>query len=264
MFPCSGTRKLASLQKNVLGEWVRKKGEGGEAGSRDSRSGRRGKRQRTVGDDRNGIRIQIGAGNEEHLRNEEHQFATHENCCKTSSLRRKPVPPEVLKIIPNCNRSRQFPIPARIEEAAAEAATSPANKLPEPTEAQKEAGNYKKGHLSLHGLDISIENPRGSVRSGVSPEGKKWETTLAHHYGYIRGPKGKDKDHLDVFIGPYPEARSTVIDQVDPKTGKFDEHKVMMGFRRMSPPVGYLSNYEPGWKGLGAAKGLRSRIQETG
>ena len=145
-----------------------------------------------------------------------------------------------------------------VEAAAAEAAPSPANALPEPTEPQKEAGNYKKGHLSLHGLDISIENPKGSERSGVSPEGKKWKTTLAHHYGYIRGTKGKDKDHLDVFIGPYPDSEFvTVIDQVDPKTGKFDEHKVMVGFRDMaSAQVGYLANYEPGWKGLGAAKGL--------
>ena len=164
------------------------------------------------------------------------------------------------------DRSRQFPIPAKIEEAAAEAATSPANKLPEPTEAQKEAGNYQKGHVNLHGLDISIENPRGSARSGVSPEGKKWETTLAHHYGYIRGTKGKDKDHLDVFIGPNPDSELVfVVDQVDPKTGKFDEHKVMLGFRIWPRPRSdTLPTMNPDGKAWAASKGLSIEDSRTG
>ena len=25
---------------------------------------------------------------------------------------------------------------------------------------------------------------------------------MRHHYGYIRGKRGKDKDHVDIFIGP--------------------------------------------------------------
>ncbi len=142
----------------------------------------------------------------------------------------------------------------KVGKAGAEAATSPESAIPEPTEAQKEAGNYKKGHVSIHGLDISIENPRGSTRSGVSPEGKPWETKLAHDYGYIRGTKGKDKDHLDVFIGPNPESlKAFVVDQLDSKGEKFDEHKIMLGFNALEEArAGYLANYEPGWKGLGA------------
>jgi N12 class adenine-specific DNA methylase len=161
---------------------------------------------------------------------------------------------------PRANESPQqaMPVAGKVEEAAVQAATSPASALPEPTEAQKEAGNYRKGHVSLHGLDISIENPRGSARSGVSAEGKRWTSTLAHHYGYIRGTKGRDKDHLDVFIGPHPESEFVaVIDQVDPETGKFDEHKVMLGFETMAEAqVGYLANYDPGWTGLGGARGF--------
>jgi|GEM_PF-3430329 len=141
-----------------------------------------------------------------------------------------------------------------IDKAANEAATSPKNELPEPTQAQKEAGNYKLGHVDFQGLDISIENPRGSIRKGVSPEGKPWETELTHHYGYLKGTVGKDKDHVDIFIGPEVESdRVFVVDQVDPKTGKFDEHKVMLGFQNQDVArQGYLSNYEEGWKGLGA------------
>ncbi|MEZ5386482.1 MAG: LPD1 domain-containing protein [Prosthecobacter sp.] len=66
-----------------------------------------------------------------------------------------------------------------IDDAAHEAATSPRNDLPEPTPAQKEAGNYAKGHVRIGGHDISIENPAGSKRRPEWP-------ALKDHYGYIR------------------------------------------------------------------------------
>ena len=145
---------------------------------------------------------------------------------------------------------------AEIDTTAHEAATSPTNRKPQPTPAQKEAGNYAKGHLSLHGMDISVENPAGSVRSGTDEDGKVWETRMATHYGYIKGTKGKDKDHLDVFLGDDaadPQAPVFVVDQQDPKTGKFDEHKVLIGFRTEADArLGYEANYKPGWTGLKA------------
>jgi len=121
------------------------------------------------------------------------------------------------------------------------------------TEAQKKTGKYEKGRINLHGFDIDIENPKGSVRSGVDRQGKKWSIKLKHHYGEILGVKGKDKDWLDVFIGPNPESdKIFVIDQVDPETGNFDEHKILMGFpTEKQARVGYLANYERAWKGLG-------------
>lgn len=142
--------------------------------------------------------------------------------------------------------------PARMIEAAR------SEVAPEPTEAQKEAGNYKKGHLKLQGLDIALENPKGSTRSGIDPDGKEWQSTMAHDYGYIKRTLGADGDHVDVFIGDKPESETVyVVDQVDPKTGKFDEHKVMMGFSdEQAAREGYLGNYEAGWKGLGAIKAM--------
>ncbi|WP_406568485.1 LPD38 domain-containing protein [Aeromonas caviae] len=139
----------------------------------------------------------------------------------------------------------------QIEAARAEVA-------PEPTEAQKEAGNYKKGHLTLKGLDIALENPKGSTRSGTDQDGRAWQSTMAHDYGYIKRTLGADGDHVDVFIGDKPESEMVyVVDQVDPKTGKFDEHKVMMGFAdEQAARAGYLGNYEEGWKGLGAIKAM--------
>lgn len=140
---------------------------------------------------------------------------------------------------------------AQVEAARAEVNT-------EPTQAQKEAGNYKKGHLKLHGFDLALENPKGSTRSGTAPDGKAWQSTMAHDYGYIKRTEGADGDHVDVFIGDQPESEQVyVVDQVDPKTGKFDEHKVMLGFAdEAAARAGYLANYEPGWKGLGAIKAM--------
>ena len=142
----------------------------------------------------------------------------------------------------------------KIDQKANEAATSPLNERPEPTEAQKDAGNYAKGHVKLHGLDISIENPRGSERSGTDKAGKPWSIVMEHPYGYIRGTQGRDKDHLDVFIGPDPESpKAFVVDQINPETGKWDEHKILMGFNTEEEArQGYLDNYQEGWKGLGA------------
>lgn len=119
-----------------------------------------------------------------------------------------------------------------------------------PTEAQKEAGNYKKGHVKIDGFDITIENPKGSVRSGVDADGKPWSVTMNNTYGYIRGTEGVDGDHIDVFLGNSGN-KVYVVDQVKPD-GSFDEHKVMYSFNSTEEATeAYLSNYSPGWKGLG-------------
>lgn len=146
---------------------------------------------------------------------------------------------------------------APIDHAAHEAAPSPANDRPEPTDAQKEAGNYQLGHHRIAGLDVSIENPQGSVRRSKADSPVKWETTMAHHYGYIRGSVGMDGDHIDTFIKPgTPDDFSGtvfVVDQIDPKTGKDDEHKVMMGFDSLDEArAAYAANYSKGWKGMKA------------
>lgn len=122
-----------------------------------------------------------------------------------------------------------------------------------PSEAQKKAGNYKKGHLKIDGFDVTIENPKGSVRSGVDAYGEKWEQTMNNTYGYIRGTEGVDGDHIDMFLSDDPSQGDVfVVDQVN-KDGTFDEHKVMYGFAdEESARQAYLSNYEDGWTGLGA------------
>lgn len=138
------------------------------------------------------------------------------------------------------------PVAQAVAEAEAQVNT-------EPTDGQKEAGNYRMGHVKVDGFDISIENPKGSVRRGTSPDGKAWETKMNNTYGYIRRTAGKDGDHIDVFLSDNPDQGNIfVVDQVDPKTGQFDEHKVMYGFGSAEEArAAYLSNYEKGWQGLG-------------
>lgn len=130
-----------------------------------------------------------------------------------------------------------------------------------PSEAQKEAGNYRKGHVKIDGFDITIENPKGSVRSGVDGDGKPWSVTMNNTYGYIRGTEGVDGDHIDIFLGEHMEAPNVyVVDQVK-QDGSFDEHKVMYGFNSaLAAKRAYLKNYSAGWKGLGNITGVSKEV----
>lgn len=130
-----------------------------------------------------------------------------------------------------------------------------------PSDAQKESGNYKKGHIKFGGYDYTIENPKGSTRSGKDADGKEWKVTMHDTYGYIRGKFGKDGDHLDMFINDKADLDNWngevfVVDQVNPD-GSFDEHKVMYGYDSMDDAKkSYLANYSDGWKGLGNITGV--------
>lgn len=141
------------------------------------------------------------------------------------------------------------------EQAAHQAAPSPLNTKPEPTPAQAKADRYAKGHVEFQGLKIAIECPRGSYRRGVDPDGKAWECRMPHHYGYVeRARPGADGEGMDVFIGQSLDSDLVVIvNQVDPRTREFDEHKVMLGFDSVEEAKdAYLQAYEPGWQGLGS------------
>lgn len=120
-----------------------------------------------------------------------------------------------------------------------------------PTEKQKEAGNYKKGHVQVGTFNITIENPKGSVRSGIDAEGNKWETTMQNTYGYIRGTEGVDGDHIDVFLSDdidgWNGRKVFVVDQYN-EDGSFDEHKVMLGFNEADDAeAAYFANYDKDW-----------------
>lgn len=141
----------------------------------------------------------------------------------------------------------------QIQAAEAEVNTNP-------TEAQKEAGNYKKGHVQIGTFNVTIEQPKGSVRSGVDKGGKKWEIEMQNTYGYIRGTEGVDGDHIDVFLSDdidgWDGHKVFVVDQRN-ADGSFDEHKVMLGFNDINDAeAAYMSNYEEGWQGLGAITGV--------
>lgn len=135
-------------------------------------------------------------------------------------------------------------VKAAVETASAEVNT-------EPTEAQKKAGNYKMGHVTIGEFDITIETPAGSVRKGVDADGKEWSNTMANTYGYIKGTEGVDGDHIDVFLhsdmDQWNGRKVFVVDQTN-TDGSFDEHKVMLGFNDKDEAMtAYLANYDKTW-----------------
>lgn len=154
----------------------------------------------------------------------------------TDELRKQyeqpPVTPkgkDAVEVVKTKAAAKRKPLPkpatakAKIEAAAKDVNTAP-------SEAQKESGNYAKGHVNVQGLDVTLENPKGSKRTGKGPDGD-WEVTMPAHYGYIKRTAGADGDQVDVYVGPKPDSPHVVIiDQNDLATGKFDEHKVMLGY----------------------------------
>ena len=119
------------------------------------------------------------------------------------------------------------------------------------SDAQKEAGNYKKDHLSFQGLPIAIENKKGSRRTGTDPNGKQWSCVIPADYGYIKRTTGADGDHVDCYIGPNANSQIVfVVDQINPTTRRFDEHKCLLGFHseaeaRKTYDAGFSDNSGP-------------------
>jgi len=123
-----------------------------------------------------------------------------------------------------------------------------------PTDAQKAAGNYAKDHIRFAGLDISIENRAGTMCSGVDKSGRRWSTRMPWHYGYVKGSKASDGDHVDAFLNPDSASpyMSYIIRQVDPSTRRFDEFKCMLGWKTKAEAIdAYHQAYEKGWRGFG-------------
>jgi len=125
------------------------------------------------------------------------------------------------------------------------------NPIPTPTDAQCQAGNYKLGRVNLYGLEIAIEQPRGTYRTGIdSKTGKPWSSRMAAHYGYFYGTKGNDGDGMDCFVGFYPQSDTVYVINQN-VGGKFDEHKTMLAFPdEESARRAYQDSYERGWSGL--------------
>jgi phage-related protein (TIGR01555 family) len=78
----------------------------------------------------------------------------------------------------------------------------------------------------FHDLAVVIENPKGTLRSGIG-----WSALMPADYGYLRLTRGADGDQVDCFLGEDSKADKVwVINRQDPVTKAFDEHKVMLGF----------------------------------
>ncbi|MEN6507165.1 MAG: DUF935 family protein, partial [Planctomycetaceae bacterium] len=161
------------------------------------------------------------------------------------------------KPVPSENSERQKMANYSMADAIAEAAAATDQS---PSDEAKKAGNYRKGKVRLHGLEIAIENPKGSIRSGKAADGTEWQTVMPWHYGYIKRTESEaDGDHIDVFIGPHPDSEVVfVVDQTKrPGWRNFDEHKVMLGWKSADKAKqAYLDAYDKGWQGFEAITAL--------
>lgn len=140
------------------------------------------------------------------------------------------------------------PLKKYVDSAAHKAASSPKNNLPIPTAAQRETGNHTMGHLTLHGLSITIEIPKGGERSGVAPDGTPWSVEMLSHYGYLKRAIGADGENFDCYIGDDPSSqRVWIVDQVNAETGAFDEHKALLGYEDQEDATrAYLGAFSDG------------------
>ena len=105
-----------------------------------------------------------------------------------------------------------------------------------PSKLKIKSGNYAKGHFSLRGLSITIENAKGSKRGEKDRFGRQYGVKMPTAYGYIRGTIGADNMQVDCYIGKHPESKTVwVIDQDKADTEGddkgFDEHKVMLAYK---------------------------------
>ena len=117
-----------------------------------------------------------------------------------------------------------------------------------PTEAQIQAGNYKKRKVAWNGMTISIENDAGSYREGTDSDGTKWRTKMYYDYGYINRTMAIDGDQIDIFMGPDLKSEIVfVVNQIN-DAGNFDEHKIIArASTKDEAEKIYLKNYEKGW-----------------
>lgn len=144
-----------------------------------------------------------------------------------------------------------------IDKHAHQAATSPYNRAKLPNQDSLIAGDYSKGAVKIGELDIAIENPADSIRSGTDPSGKEWQIKMQHHYGYIENTIGADGDEIDVFVKNHLDSDpeyAYIIRQLNPD-GTFDEHKIVIGAETEDEAKEiYHSNFETGWQGFGSVE----------
>jgi hypothetical protein len=86
------------------------------------------------------------------------------------------------------------------------------------------------GRMTFQGMPISIENAKGSTRSGIDKDGHPWSITMLRPYGYIKGTEGVDGDAVDVYIGDNLLSQLVFIVHTKNPDGSYDEDKCMIGF----------------------------------
>lgn len=122
-------------------------------------------------------------------------------------------------------------------------ATAP---VPLPTDPSQWKVGVKYSYASMV---IILEYLAGDTRTGTAPDGTKWSQVMPAAYGYIDGTKDADGEDIDIYLAsPFNDDASVlIVDQQNPDSKKFDEHKVMIGFSDESSAVStYVSAFGDG------------------
>lgn len=109
---------------------------------------------------------------------------------------------------------------------------------------------HKLPKMRFNGLNLVIENPRGTVREGMNMDGSEWSVEMPDHYGYVRGYKGADGDEVDCFVGPNSRSMDVFVISQNDSEGSFDEYKCMLGYDDESSAIAAYNNaHDENFKG---------------
>jgi ribosomal protein L37AE/L43A len=89
--------------------------------------------------------------------------------------------------------------------------------------------------IKSHGLSVTIEHPRGTLRKLHDDAGNVvYKQHMHSSYGYINNTKGRDGDEVDCFIGPMKNAKFAYIvhmlDKGPVVQERENEDKVFLGY----------------------------------
>lgn len=96
------------------------------------------------------------------------------------------------------------------------------------------------------GLDIVIDRPRGTIQSGIGPDGA-WTREFLVDNGYIEGTLAPDGEGIDVYVGAWSGAPNAYIVEQLRQDGTFDEFKVLLDFLALDVAVGAYLLHVPPW-----------------
>jgi DNA-directed RNA polymerase beta subunit len=116
-------------------------------------------------------------------------------------------------------------------------------------------GGAVKRQKTIKGLCFKLELEPGDVRSGTSPEGKKWEKKMSLAYGHIPKTVGDDGETVDIYLKEDGVFDHVYVVRQKKRDGSHDEDKCMVGFDSKEAAKDAYEKHGPEW-GFGSLEEL--------